>query len=66
MAKYKLIFDGKELEKLFDTYEEAEEEASLRCCDAQIEAQVLYASNPRDYFYAEEDWFDPEYEIIEV
>ena len=25
MAKYKLIFDGKELEKLFDTYEEAKE-----------------------------------------
>ena len=56
----------KKLEELFDTYEEAEEEADMRCCDAQIEAQRLYAENLRDYFYAEEDWLDPEYEIIEV
>ena len=57
---------GKEIEvnDIFDTYEDAEEQALYYCSCTQLGAETLHMSNPGDYDYDEENWEDPEYEII--
>ena len=66
MVKYKIIFNGEELDEIFDTYEDAEEQALYYCSCTELGAETLHMSNPGDYDYDEENWEDPEYEIIEV
>ena len=66
MSKYKIIFAGEEDDEIFDTYEEAEEQALYYCSCARQGAEILHMSNPGDYDYDEEDWENPEYEIIEI
>lgn len=49
---------------LFDTYEEAEEEALYAISCHKEGAEILHMSNPGDYDFDEDD--DAYYEIIEV
>lgn len=69
MLKYKyniLTPDGNDFESddVFDTEEEAIEDAlySISCCKEG--AEILHMSNPGDYDYDEDDDYD--YEIIEI
>ena len=66
MVKYKIIFDGEEQDELYDTEAEAEEAALYFCSCAQLGAETLHMSNPGDYDYDEDEYEDPDYEIIEV
>lgn len=66
MTKYKIIFADEELDDIFDTYEDAQEQAVYYCGCSQLGAEILHMSNPGDYDYDEENWQSPEYEIIEV
>ena len=63
MSKYKVIFNGEEIETIFDTEEEAEEHALYLCSCAELGAEILHMSNPGDY---DEDDYDEEYEIVEI
>jgi len=65
MATYKVIFDGEELEEVFDTEEEAEEHALYLCSCTRTGAEILHLSNPGDYDYDEDTFESPDYEIIE-
>ena len=64
MTKYKIIFEGEQQDKLFDTEAEAEEYALYLCSCADTGAEILHMSNPGDYDYDEDE--DYEYEIVEV
>lgn len=64
MSKFRIIFDGYPEDELYDTYEEAEEEALYMCSCAKTGAEILNLSNPGDYDYDENDEY--EYEIEEV
>lgn len=64
MAKYKIIFGGEEEDDIFDTEEAAEEYALYLCSCSQEGAEMLNMSNPGDY--DEDEFEDPDYEIIEV
>lgn len=66
MAKYKVIFAGEEDDEIFNTYEAAEEHALYLCSCAQQGAEILHMSNPGDYDYDEDEWENPDYEIIEI
>ena len=66
MAKYKIIFDGEELDEVFNSEAAAQEYASYLCSCDQIGAETLYLSNPGDYEYDEAEYEYPEYEIIEI
>ena len=66
MTKYKVVFDGEEDDEIFDTYEQAEEHALYLCSCTRQGAETLNMSNPGDYEYDEENWENPEYEIIET
>lgn len=66
MAKYKIIFKGEEEDEIFDTYEEAEEQALYYCSCDRSGAEILHMSNPGDYDYDEETYERAEYEIIEI
>lgn len=66
MSKYKIIFDGEEEDDIFDTEEAAEEYADYLVSCTREGAEILHMSNPGDYDYDEDDFEDPEYEIIEV
>ncbi len=64
--KYKIIFNGEEMDELFNTYEEAEEQALYyQSCDKQG-AEILNMSNPGDYDFDEEEYEYPDYEIVEI
>jgi len=65
MAKYKVIFDGEEQDEVFNTAEDAEEHALYLCSCTREGAEILHMSNPGDYDYDEDDFEDPEYEIVE-
>lgn len=65
MATYKVIFDGEELEEVFDTEEEAEDHALYLCSCTRTGAEILHLSNPGDYDYDEDTFESPDYEIIE-
>lgn len=64
MAMYKLIFEGEELDEVFDTYEETDDYALYMVSCHHEGGEILELSNPGDYPYDPED--EPEYEIIEV
>ena len=49
----------------FATEEEAEEYALYLCSCARTGAETLHWSNPGDYEYDENEFEDPEYEIVE-
>lgn len=66
MSKYKIIFDGEEEDDIFDTEEAAEEYADYLVSCTREGAEILHMSNPGDYDYDEDDFEDPEYEIVEV
>ena len=65
MAKYKVIFDGEEQDEVFGSAEAAEEHALYLCSCTREGAEILHMSNPGDYDYDEDDFEDPEYEIVE-
>ena len=64
--KYKIIFDGEEIDEIFDSEYEAEEHACYLVGCARLGAETLHMSNPGDYDYDEETFEDPEYEIVEI
>lgn len=66
MSKYKIIFDGEEEDDIFDTEEAAEEYADYLVSCTREGAEILHMSNPGDYDYDEDDFDDPEYEIVEI
>lgn len=66
MTKYKIIIDGDEQDDVFDTKEEAEEYALYLCGCAHVGAETLHMSNPGDYDYDEDNFEDPDYEIVEI
>lgn len=66
MTKYKIIIDGEEEDEIFNTYEEAKEQAIYLCGCARQGAEILNMSNPGDYEYDDETWESPEYEILEI
>ena len=63
-TKYKLIFDGEEIDELFDTRKEAEDHALYLCSCGQLGAEILHMSNPGDY--DEDDYEEPEFKIVSV
>ena len=65
MARFKIIFDGEELDEVFSTEEEAEDYALYLCSCSRTGAETIHWSNPRDYDYDEDAFKDPKYEIIE-
>ncbi len=66
MAKYKIIFDGVEEDDIYDSYEDAEEAANEMTSDCKLGAEILHMSNPGDYEYDEDDYDDPDIEIVEI
>ena len=66
MSKFKIIFDGEEEDDIFDTEEAAEEYADYLVSCTREGAEILHMSNPGDYDYDEDDFDDPEYEIVEI
>lgn len=62
---YKIIFDGYEQDRIYDTYEEAEEAAYIMVDDFNTGAEILYEMNPGDY-EEEMDGATADFEIIEV
>ena len=80
MAKYKYILtfsDGKKLDSLeeygddnfegtFSSYSDAEEAALYAVSCTRQGAEILHMSNPGDYDYDEENFENPEYEIVEI
>jgi len=64
-GKYKIVFDGEELDETFCTEEAAEEYALYLQSCARTGAETLYLSNPGDYYYDEDTFEEPEYEIVE-
>lgn len=65
MAKYRVLFDGELQDEVFSTEEAAEDYALYLCSCARDGAETLHLSNPGDYDYDEDDYEDPDYEIIE-
>lgn len=66
MAKYKVLFEGELEDEIFDSEEGAEEYAQYLCSCSRTGAETLHMSNPGDYDYEEDNFDEPEYEIIEV
>lgn len=66
MSKYKIIFNGEERDEIFDTEEAAEEHALYLSSCTRTGAEILHMSNPGDYDYDEDNFDDPEYEIIDI
>ncbi len=64
MAQYKVIFDGEELEDIFDSYQDAEDAALYESSCWHTGSEILELSNPGDYPYDPDD--APEYEIVEI
>lgn len=66
MSKFKVVFAGVEEDEVFYTREEAEEYAMESCALANEGAEIMNLSNPGDYEYDEDNYEDPDYEIIEI
>ena len=66
MTKYKVIFDGEEQDEIFDTEQEAVDFAEYLCSCKREGAQILHWSNPGDYDYDEDDFDEPDFEILEI
>lgn len=65
MAKYRIIIEGEMQDEIFDTESAAEEYALYLCSCARLGAEILHMSNPGDYDYDEDDFEDPDFEIVE-
>ena len=65
MSLFKILFDNEEQDEVFDSYEAAEEYAQYLCLCSRTGAETLHWSNPGDYPYDEDNFDDPEYEIVE-
>lgn len=63
MSKWKIMFNGSYEDEIYDTEEEAEEEARYMVSCAKQGAEILHMSNPGDY---DEDEYDADYEIVEI
>lgn len=70
MSKFKIEFKDADLEEdndeIFSTYEDAEEQALEICSEMRAGAEDLHMSNPGDYEYSDDDWEDPEFDIVEL
>lgn len=66
MSRFKVLFDGEYENEVFDTEEDAEEHALYLCSCTREGAEILHMSNPGDHDYDEDDFEDPEYEIVEI
>ena len=66
MSKHKIIFDGEEQDEIFNSEEDAEEYVLYLCSCTREGAKILHMSNPGDYDYDEDEFEDPDYEIIEI
>lgn len=55
MANYKVVFEGKEHDEVFATYEEAEEHAQYLGSCYHTGGEILEMSNPGDYPYDPDD-----------
>lgn len=66
MAKFKVLFYGEYEDEVFNTKEDAEEYALYLCSCAREGAEILHMSNPGDYDYDEDDFEDPDYEIVKI
>lgn len=64
IAKYKIIFEGEEVDDVFDTYETADEYALYLVSCYHIGGEIIEMSNPGDYPYDPDD--EPEYQIVET
>ena len=64
MSKYRVIFEGKVVDRLYGTYEEAEEAALYLCSCSGEGAETLHISNSGDYDYDEDE--ECEYVIEEI
>lgn len=62
---YRVIFDGELEDEVFATEEEAEEHALYLCSCSRQGAEEQHWNNPGDYEYDENNYDDPDYEIIE-
>ena len=63
MSKWKIFYNGDFEDEVYDTEEEAEEEALYIVSCARLGAEILHMSNPGDY---DEDDYEDEYEIVEI
>ena len=66
MKKYKVLIAGEIDDTEFDSYEAAYEYGVYLQGCARTGAETLNMSNPGDYPYDEEDFEEPEFEVIEV
>lgn len=66
MPKYKIILEDEEQDEIFNSQEDAEEYALYLLSCSRLGAEILHMSNPGDYEYDEDEWENPEYEIIEI
>ena len=63
MSKWKILFNGEFEDEVYDTEEEAEEEALYLVSCTKEGAEILHMSNPGDY---DADDYEAEYEIVEI
>lgn len=63
MIKYRIIFDGKVENEIFDTYEAANEHALYLASCYRIGSEILERCNPLEYSYNQDN--EPKYEIVE-
>ena len=66
LPKYKIILEDEEQDEIFNSQEDAEEYALYLLSCSRLGAEILHMSNPGDYEYDEDEWENPEYEIIEI
>lgn len=66
MTKFKVLFYGEYEDEVFNTKEDAEEYALYLCSCAREGAEILHMSNPGDYDYDEDNFEDPDYEIVKI
>lgn len=67
MTKYKIRWDsGEEDDEAFDGYEEADGMAQYYQACSEEGAETLCMNNPGDDPYSEDEYEQPEYEIIEA
>ena len=61
-----VLEDSSDNDKLFDSKEEAIDEANYLVSCSRQGAEIMNMSNPSDYDYDEDEYIDDDYEIIEV
>lgn len=71
MKKYKIIMiypdgESEEQDEIFYTEAKAIDYADYLVSCSRVGAETLHWSNPGDYPYVENEFEEPEYEIIEI